>query len=177
MKTINFISNDLKLQIAESISAGVNTTISEIMEQYDLSQYQATELLNDTTFLTSVSKMSKAKAKLFFHSKGIGKLVELADGENSKAALAAMKMIMEYTGEVVKKGGDVNVNVSLENHIREQEEKEKVIKAIDIIAEPRSLPSHIGSSVEDFDIDELQESSNHLNNSFVGNNFINELVN
>ena len=173
MKTIDFISNDLKLQIAESISAGVNTTISEIMEHYDLTQYQATELLSDTTFLTSVSKMSKAKAKLFFHSKGVSKLVEIADGENDKAALAAMKMIMEYTGEVVKKGGDVNVNVSLENHIREQEEKEKVVKAIDIIAEPRSLPSHVGSSVDDFDIDEI--SSNDLN--FVGNNFINELVN
>lgn len=175
MKSIDFISNDLKLLIAESMSAGQCTTISDLMEMFDLTQYQATELLNDVSFLTSVSKMSKAKAKMFFHSKGIGKLIDIASSEDNKAALAAMKMVMEYTGEVQKKGGDVNVNVSLENHIREQEEKEKNITPQPVIeVGMKSIPSTVSNAVDDFDIEEI---SNDLKFQQSAVSFVQEFIN
>lgn len=180
MKLLDNISNDLKVSIAESISTGINTTISDVVENFDLTPYQATELLNDTIFCTMISKMSKAKAKLSFHSNGLDRLIEISKGENEKAALAAIKMVMEYTGEVVRKGGDVNVNVSLESHIREQEESEKVVgsKSIVDILTPKSLPVNMGNPIDDFDIDELGiKSSNDLNFIEKGNNVIHEFIN
>lgn len=179
MKLLDNISNDLKIEIAESISAGLNTTIGDIVENFNLTPYVATELLNDNIFLTMVSKMSKARAKLSFHSKGLSRLIEISEGENEKAALAAIKMVMEYTGEVVKRGGDVNVNVSLESHIREQEENEKNItpkgNVIDLTT-PKALPVGMGTPIDDFDIEEIESSNDLKVKSFVGNNFVNEFV-
>ncbi len=160
-QTIDYLSNDLKEKILQAMVDGTCSTVNELMEQFDLTRYQATQLLNDTQFLTSVANTSKAEAKIFLHSKGFRKLRTIAEDGNDKSAMAAIKMLAEFTGDMSKKS-NVDVNISLEQMVRQDEAR--VASSIDV--EFRKVEMNkpvLNARPEDtFDIDELNYS-NHLN--------------
>lgn len=170
MKTIDFISNDLKEEILEAMSSGGCSTVNELME-FGLTRYQAIQLLNDTQFMVCVAQQSKAEAKAFLHSKGFRKLKKIASGEDDKAAMSAIKMLAEFTGDMSKKS-NVDVNISLEQMVRQEEAKS--VNPIDVEyrkIEPKEVPTALNARPEDtFDINEI---SNHLNSNFEDFEFVN----
>lgn len=159
---LDYISNDLKEEIIQAMVEGNCSTINELMEQFSLTRYQALQVMDDPQLMTCVAKTSKAENKLFLHSKGFRRLREIAEGKNEKAAMTAIKMLAEHTGDMSKKS-NVDVNISLENMVRQDEAKQS--NAIDVEFRKVS-PSNAGvlnARPEDvFDINELN-NSNHLN--------------
>lgn len=170
MKTIDYLSNDLREKILEAMSKGECSTVNELME-FGLTRYQAIQLLNDTQFMVCVAQQSVAEAKAFLHSKGFRKLKTIAQGGDDKAAMSAIKMLAEFTGDMSKKS-NVDVNISLEQLVRQEEAKS--IKPIDIEyqkIEPKQVPTALNARPEEtFDIEEV---SNHLNSNFEDFEFVN----
>lgn len=162
MKLLTTISNDLKQSIIEAMVSGSCTTVDDIVEQFNLSTYSAVALLNDNEFLVTVSQYSQAQAKLYFHSKGIKKIMRIADEGDDKTSIQAIKIIGEYSNDLKKKSGDINVNVSLEQQIRMEEEKEKNVTPNSVIdlrseaVEIKSLPSAMSRPEDSFNIEELE---------------------
>ncbi len=172
MKTIDYLSNDLKEEILEAMASGECSTVNELREQFAMTRYQALQVLNDTQFMVCVAQQSKAEAKIFLHSKGFRKLKSIAESSNDKAAMSAIKMLAEFTGDMNKKS-NVDINISLENQIR-QEETKNVSPPLDVEfqrLEPKQVPTALNARPEEtFDINEI---SNHLNSSFEDFEFVN----
>jgi hypothetical protein len=162
MKTIDFISNDLKEKILIAMASGNCSTINELEEQFGLTMYQSIQLMQDTQFMVCVANYSKTQAKLFLHSKGFSKLRNIAEYGNDKSAMSAIKMIAEYTGDLSRKS-NVDVNISLEQQIRQEESKS--VNPIDVeyekIIKVKEIPTALNARPEEvFNLDEI--NSNHL---------------
>lgn len=160
-KQLERFSNDLKLKIATSMASGDTTTIADVMSTFDLSLEVVADLFDDDSFMKIVTKMSRMKAKMFIHTKGLAKLEKLAKGDD-KSAIQAIKLLMEFTGDAAKKSRDVNVAVSLEHTVQQQEAKEK--NFIDITPRKKDqvfdAPMRIASVSNDpnqFNIEEIEE--------------------
>lgn len=164
-KQLGKYSNDLIVKIATSVSTGESTTVEDVMENFGLDLYHASELFEDEQFLKICTRMSKMRAKLYVHSTGIAKLTRIADSDNDKSAIAAIKLIMDYTGDISKKSTTVNVDVSLENTIKQEEEKEAKGNIINITPkkkrEVKELPAMrsipVGNDPTKFNIEEVEE--------------------
>lgn len=54
---------------------------------------------NDPEFTRAVQEWTRARAKAFFHGRGFDRLVEIADGEDDKAAMTAITLLGKVAGE------------------------------------------------------------------------------
>ena len=161
-QTIDYLSNDLKEEILQAMVSGTCSTVNELMEQFDLTRYQALQLMGDTQFMICVANTSKAEAKIFLHSKGFRKLRKIAEDGNDKSAMSAIKMLAEYTGDMSKKS-NVDVNISLEQMVRQDEQR--VASSIDVDfrkVETKEVTALNARPEDVFNIDELN-LSNDLN--------------
>ena len=116
-------------EIIESILTGKVSTAEELAKLHNLPLVNAVKILNDPVFLQTLSGFSKAKSNLHFHTKGVSKLIEIAESEDNKEAMSAIKMLATYTGNVKGNTSDVSVNINLENLIQREDEKEKKVNS------------------------------------------------
>ena len=120
-------------ELIESILTGKVSTAEELAKLHNLPLVSAVKILNDPTFLQTLSGFSKAKANLNFHTKGVAKLIQIAESEDNKEAMSAIKMLATYTGNVKGNTSDVSVNINLEHLISREDEKEKKVNQPTVI--------------------------------------------
>ena len=113
-------------QIINAILEGDVSTPEELAEHLSISLLQAVKILNDKQFLDTLNDYSKAKANGYLHTKGIKRVLNIAEEGDNKESLQAIKLLSQFTGNVKEKG--INVNVNLGDLIdREENHKEKNI--------------------------------------------------
>lgn len=108
------------IEIAERVSRGEITTSDDLVKLYGCNQMQAIALLGNKNFISTVAKISKAKAMLAWHSKAMPKLFQLLDDKDPKIAMQAMKMVGQYTDSI--KGSGLDININLEGLVKAMEE-------------------------------------------------------
>lgn len=109
--------------MCSSIVNGECTTIDEICENFDLTWESALALTTDPNFGTMLTKFTRAKAAVAFSSEGTNRLIGMMANEDPKVRLSAIKMLGELAGTLKNKSGDVNVNVNLEQMVKQNETK------------------------------------------------------
>lgn len=123
----------LKQEIVESIIKCECTTPEEISSKFGISYEQTIMLFSDPNFTNLISNYSKAKLNLHFHAKTVNKIGELAEHEDPKIALQAIKLEAQLTQNLkgVQGQQDININFNLEQLVKESE---KQVNFIDIKA-------------------------------------------
>lgn len=116
-----------QLEIAELISRGELSSADEISDMYGVSFQQAVSLLGNSNFIALVQGISKARATLAWHSKVIPKVIQMLDNPDPKIQIQAMKLLGQITDSV--KGGDFNININLENLVRQFTDSDEKSKA------------------------------------------------
>lgn len=172
MNQIDFISNNLKKDILAAVASGKCTSVEDVVKLFEeVTIDQAVALFNDSNFLAQIANYSKANARLHFHTKGLRRVKRIAVKGDDKSAMTAIKLLGEYTGEIAKKTGDVNVQVSLENHIRQEEYREREesipVDFVNTTSQFKRLTKGTAIAVDEFEIedataDDFQIVSNNL---------------
>jgi len=116
-------NNQFKILLASSIVQGECTTVDEICNQFGLTFETALALTTDANFGTMLTKFTKAKASIAFSSEGTNRLIGMMGNDDPKIRLSAIKMLGELAGTLKNKQGDVNVNVNLEQMVKQNETK------------------------------------------------------
>ena len=57
------------------------------------------DLFSDPDFSRAIQERTKRRAKAFFHGRGFDRLVEVAEGEDDKAAMTAINLLGKLAGE------------------------------------------------------------------------------
>lgn len=114
-------NDELKKEMAISISQGLCTIPEDLVNLFNISYEQAITLLNDPGFLTLIANTTKAKLNLNFHTKSIPKLLDIVDSGDNKEAMQAIKLVAQLSNNLKSVGTDVNINLNLENLVRESE--------------------------------------------------------
>src|SRR5690242_8987007 len=107
-KQLPSISEEKRNEIAEAMADGTCTTLDEVMEVFGLSMRDAVKLLNDTVFLSTVGDYTKAQNNLHFHTKSMPRLRRIADSDDDKVSIQAIKLIAQLSNNLKPSGGDVN---------------------------------------------------------------------
>lgn len=119
--------------IIDSILSGEVSTIEDLVEIHGLSLLEATKLCASVEFNQILQHYSKGKSNLYFHTKGIKKVLDIANtSDDNKEVMQAMKFIAQYTGNSKNEGTDVNVNLNLGSLI-DKADDEKKVSSIDLI--------------------------------------------
>lgn len=109
--------------MCSSIVNGECTTIDDICSNFGLEFESALLLTTDPNFGTMLSRFTKAKAQVAFSSEGTNRLIGMMANDDPKVRLSAIKMLGELAGTLKNKAGDVNVNVNLEQMVKQNETK------------------------------------------------------
>jgi hypothetical protein len=113
--------DNLKKEMATSISQGLCTIPEDLVNLFNISYEQAITLLNDPGFLTLIANTTKAKLNLNFHTKAIPSLLTIVDTGDNKEKMQAIKLVAQLSNNLKSVGTDVNINLNLENLVRESE--------------------------------------------------------
>lgn len=116
-------SKQLKLAIVQSIASGECTMPEDVVAKFDVAYDQVINLFSDPHFINQIANYTKAKLQIHFHSKTVTKIQELAEDNDPKIALQAIKLEAQITNNLKSVGTDVNINLSLENLVRETEKQ------------------------------------------------------
>ena len=57
------------------------------------------DLFSDPDFSRAIQERTKRRAKAFFHGRGFDRLVEVAEGEDDKAAMTAINLLGKLAGD------------------------------------------------------------------------------
>lgn len=118
--------------IISSILNGEVSTAEELAELHNLSLLDSVKLLSSVEFNQTLQLYSTAKANIHFHTKGVKKLIDIAnESKDNKESMAAIKILAQYTGNSKQQGTDVNVNLNLGSLI-DKAEQEKRVPSIDL---------------------------------------------
>lgn len=136
MSLVKKQANQLDIQkqelVIQSILSGEVSTAEELAELHNLSLLESVKLLSNPEFNQTLQFYSKANSNLYFHTKGIKKVIDIAiNSEDNKEVMTAMKFIAQYTGNTKGESSDLNVNVNLGSLI-DKAEHEKKVSSIDI---------------------------------------------
>lgn len=121
IKTPVLKDENLKRDMAISISQGICTIPEDLVNLFNITYEQSITLLNDPTFLTLIANTTKAKLNLNFHTKSIPKLLDIVDSDDNKEAMQAIKLIAQLSNNLKSVGTDVNINLNLEHFVKESE--------------------------------------------------------
>lgn len=114
-------------QILDLITTGQVTTISELAEKCNLTISNASRIMNDPQIISALQNYSKANVSIKLHQRAIPRLMEIAESEDEKTAMQAIKMLGSITGDMKSNNGnDVNVNVNLGNLLDEVEREKNI---------------------------------------------------
>jgi hypothetical protein len=120
------------VDVVEAIINGEVHTAEELATKFNLPILKSVQILNDPQFLQVIGNYSKAKANLNFHTKGIQKLINIAESNDNKEAMSAIKILAQYTNNVKSTGNDVNVNLNLNTLLDHADKNEKDFPVINI---------------------------------------------
>lgn len=151
------IDQETQDAIAEQMASGYCTTIEDLQNEFALSLRDAVKLLNDATFLSTVAEYTKAKSNMFFHTVAVPKLMSIAQSQDNKSSIAAIKLVGEYSNNLKKADKSVTVHLSLEERVRAAELQEKNVTGL--LPQPmelKQLPSHLSTPEESFDEREIE---------------------
>src|SRR4030095_13903 len=113
--------DNLKKEMATSISQGLCTIPEDLVNLFNISYEQAITLLDDPGFLTLVANTTKAKLNLNFHTKSIPRLLDIVESGDNKESMQAIKLVSQLTNNIKSLGTDVNINLNLESLVKESE--------------------------------------------------------
>lgn len=129
IEKINPHQNKLMKQetVLDLIITGQVTTISDLAEKCNMTIANATRVMNDPQIISALTQYSKANNTIHFHLRDIPRLQQIAEGDDDKAAMQAIKMIAQLTDNM--KGNslpDVNVNLNLGSLLDKVEDEKNV---------------------------------------------------
>ena len=110
-------------KIIEKISQGLLSTPDDVASELSIPLTSAIELLNDPRMIKAIQNYGQVKSNLFFNTKGLQKLTDLAEGEDDKLALSAIQILAKVSNNLKPEGIEVNLNLSLETLVKNREEK------------------------------------------------------
>lgn len=114
-------NEDLKKEICLAISSGICTVPEDLVNLFNITYEQSINLLSDPGFLSSIKKYTTAKFQLMFHTSVPKELENIIKNGDNKEKLQAIKMYAQLTDNLKNTGTDVNINLSLENLVKEAE--------------------------------------------------------
>ena len=115
---------DVQVEIATLIVRGDISSADELAERYGVPFAQAIKLLSNSQFIALVSGISRANAFLAWNGRAMPRLISMLSSADDKTALAAMKMIGQYTDSI--KGGNLEININLESMVHQLEAEKNV---------------------------------------------------
>lgn len=107
-------------ELITTILEGIATTPEELAELHNLPLATVVQVMSNPVFIKTLSQYSQAKANIHFHTRGVQRLVSIADTADDKQALQAIKLLSQYTGNTKPKG-EVTVNLDLGGLISQSE--------------------------------------------------------
>lgn len=114
-------NEDLKKEICLAISSGICTVPEDLVNLFNITYEQSISLLSDPGFLSTIKKYTTAKFQLMFHTSVPKELEKIIKNGDNKEKLQAIKMYAQLTDNLKNTGTDVNINLSLENLVKEAE--------------------------------------------------------
>lgn len=117
------LQNILKQEIVQSIISGECTMPEDIVTKYNLPFDQVINLFSDPNFTSLITKYSQAKLKMSFYGKDLIRLDKIVESEDNKESLQAIKLKAQLTNAVKNTGSDVNINLNLENLVKQEEKR------------------------------------------------------
>ena len=121
-KQEQLIANEqLKSAVVKSIALGECSVPEDLVREFGLTYEQSISLLSDPNFLSTLSMYTKARLSLSFHSLAVGKLQEIIQDDDPKIAIQAIKLSAQLTNNLKGNNTDVNINLNLENLVKETE--------------------------------------------------------
>jgi hypothetical protein len=126
--------NKRKAEVIQLVAEGHVSTVEELATALSLPLEGAISLLDDPVIVQAIAQYGRTKSNLFFHTKGVNRLEQIAQSEDDKSALSAIKLIAQISNNLkAGSGTDVNVNISLESLVQAKEEKNVTPKHSPII--------------------------------------------
>lgn len=126
------LQQEFRKEVCNAISQGLCTVPEDIVNLFKITYDQAMTLLNDPTFLSQIKKQTQAKLQLKYHTTVPQKLEEIIDNGDNKEKLQAIKMYAQLTDNLKNTGTDVNINLNLENLVKEAEKPINRLNDLDI---------------------------------------------
>ena len=121
------LSTTSQLEMIEQIAKGNITSVEELASHFSLPITTAISIMSDPRTINAVQKITQAKTNLFFHTKGVNRLIEMVeDTDDDKLSLSALKLIAQISNNLKQSSSDVNVNINLESLLHEDENRKKV---------------------------------------------------
>lgn len=139
-QSITILNEQFRKEVCSAIAQGQCTVPEDIVNLFNISYDQAITLLNDPTFLSQIKKQTQAKLQLTFHTTIPNKLnTIIRDGDN-KESMQAMKLAAQLTDNLKNVGTDVNINLNLENLVKEAESSNERILGAERNVKPVNNP-------------------------------------
>lgn len=129
--SIQILDTEFRKEVCNAISQGLCTVPEDIVNLFKITYDQAMTLLNDPTFLSQIKKQTQARLQLKYHTTVPNRLEEIIDKGDNKEKLQAIKMYAQLTDNLKNTGTDVNINLNLENLVKEAEKPVNRIDNLD----------------------------------------------
>jgi hypothetical protein len=114
-------NSEFRKEVCTAIAQGLCTVPEDIVNLFNITYDQAITLLNDPTFLSQIKKQTQAKLQLKYHTVIPNELSKIITNGDNKEKLQAIKMYAQLTDNLKNTGTDVNINLNLENLVKEAE--------------------------------------------------------
>ena len=113
----------LKQDIVQSIISGECTVPEDICNRFNLPYENVINLFSDPNFVSLITKYSQAKLKMSFYGNDLNRLNKIIESEDDKIAIQGIKLKAQLTNAVKNTGQDVNINLNLENLVKQEEKR------------------------------------------------------
>jgi hypothetical protein len=129
---------DPRLVIAEAVASGQRINLEALSIQLGMSIREVAHLFNDPSVLKEIRTVTRARAGIALHTRGVQRLVDITDTGDERQALTAINILGKLSGDM-KDRQQVNVQLSFEELQRRRESSDAPGKGLFDIVPPAAI--------------------------------------